>query len=132
MNGNEPDSERAPGPAAGPPPPPPPPPPPRLGRPTMGGANGAAGADPFRSMRIMRWVMVGLSCVIAIVLLASGSVVLGGLLGALAVMRGISIFTMQRRLAAMRAARAERAGARNERLETWRRQRAGGRRRFPN
>ena len=44
----------------------------------------------------MRWVLVGLSAVLAVVLIVSGAVVIGVLIGAMAVVRAVMIFRWQR------------------------------------
>jgi hypothetical protein len=66
-----------------------------------GGATGDRGPiDEFRrsrnSMWHMRWAMVGLSGVLAAVLIASGAVVIGVIIGVMAVVRAVLIMRFQR------------------------------------
>lgn len=49
------------------------------------------------SLRVIRWILVALTAAIAVVLISSGHVVLGVLLGAMAVTRAVMFVTMQRR-----------------------------------
>ena len=44
-----------------------------------------------------RWVMVGLGAVLAVVLIANGNIVVGGLIGAMAVVRIVMFSKLQRR-----------------------------------
>ena len=49
------------------------------------------------SMWVMRWVIVALSATLAVVLIASGNVLIGMLVGALAVTRMVFFVRLQRR-----------------------------------
>ena len=49
------------------------------------------------SIWALRWVMVGLSAVLAITLVVRGNVVIGVLIGALAVTRAVMFMQLQRR-----------------------------------
>jgi hypothetical protein len=49
-----------------------------------------------QSMWRMRWVLVGLSAVLAVVLIASGAVVIGVIIGVMAGVRAVMIFRWQR------------------------------------
>ena len=63
-----------------------------------------------RSMLRWRWVMVALGGVLAAALLASGNVVIGGILAVLMVMRIVMITKMQRMMRERDAAFARRTG----------------------
>lgn len=49
------------------------------------------------SVRVVRWVLVALTAALAVVLIASGHVVIGVLLGAMAVARAVLFVKMQHR-----------------------------------
>lgn len=59
-------------------------------------------------MVIVRWVMVALSATLAVVLLAHGNVLIGGILMALAVTRVIMLVGVQQRRRRFRTLAAER------------------------
>ena len=66
-----------------------------------GGAMSDGGpVDKFRrsrnSMWRMRWLLVGLSGLLAVALIASGAVVIGVIIGVMAVLRGVLIMRWQR------------------------------------
>jgi hypothetical protein len=50
-----------------------------------------------QSMRALRWVLVALSAVLAVFLVARGSVVIGLIVGAMAVTRAVLFLRMQHR-----------------------------------
>ena len=56
--------------------------------------------DEFRrsrkSMLRMRWLLVGLSAVLAVALIASGAVLIGAIIGVMAVVRAVTISRWQR------------------------------------
>lgn len=56
-------------------------------------------------MRRMRWVLVGLSAVLAVVLIASGVVVIGGIIGVMAAVRAWMIIRYQHDGARFRSGR---------------------------
>jgi hypothetical protein len=58
------------------------------------------------SLRVVRWILVALTAALAVVLIVSGHVVLGVLLGAMAVTRAVLFVKMQRRRVMLRAHRA--------------------------
>jgi hypothetical protein len=62
----------------------------------------------MRSMRVVRWILVALSIALATVLILRGNVIVGGLIGALAVTRGVMTVQMQRRRERFRQAIAHR------------------------
>ena len=62
----------------------------------------------MNSMFAMRWVIVALSLALAIVLIARGNVVVGVLLGALAVSRMVMFVMMRQRRERFRQRRARR------------------------
>lgn len=49
-----------------------------------------------QSMLRMRWVLVALSSVLAVALIASGAVVIGGIIAAMAIVRAVMITRWQR------------------------------------
>jgi hypothetical protein len=51
----------------------------------------------MQSMRAFRWVLVALSALLAVFLIARGSVVIGAIVGAMAVTRAVFFLRMQRR-----------------------------------
>ena len=51
----------------------------------------------MNSMRVVRWVLVALSLALAVVLIARGNVVVGALIGAMAVTRAVLFMRLQRR-----------------------------------
>jgi hypothetical protein len=64
------------------------------------------------SVRVVRWVLVALTAALAVVLLVSGHVVIGVLLGAMAVTRAVFFAKMQHRREMLRARIARRRGSR--------------------
>ncbi|MDQ1475544.1 MAG: hypothetical protein QOE62_773 [Actinomycetota bacterium] len=64
------------------------------------------------SLRVVRWILVALTAALAVVLIVSGHVVLGVLLGAMAVTRAVLFVKMQRRREMLRARIAQRRGSR--------------------
>jgi hypothetical protein len=69
------------------------------------------------SLRIVRWMLVALTAALAVALVASGHVVIGVLLGAMAVTRAVLFVKMQRRREMIRARIAQRRGARGAQFE---------------
>jgi hypothetical protein len=59
----------------------------------------------IQKIRRVRWVLVALSAVVALWLIAEGNLVIGALVGTMAIVRGWMLVTMNRRLDAMRAQR---------------------------
>jgi hypothetical protein len=51
----------------------------------------------MQSMRAFRWVLVALSALLAVFLIARGSVVIGAIVGAMAVTRAVFFVRMQHR-----------------------------------
>jgi Flp pilus assembly protein TadB len=49
------------------------------------------------SIRVIRWIIVGLSAALAVALIARGNVIIGVLIGALAVSRALLLMRIQRR-----------------------------------
>jgi hypothetical protein len=66
--------------------------------------------DVVTSVRVTRWVLVGLSALLAVVLVASGHVIVGVVIGAIAVTRGLLFVRMQQRRALVRERLARRRG----------------------
>jgi hypothetical protein len=64
------------------------------------------------SLRVVRWILVALTAALAVVLIVSGHVVLGVLLGAMAVTRAVLFVKMQRRREMLRARIAQRRAGR--------------------
>ena len=64
------------------------------------------------SLRVVRWILVALTGILAVVLLVSGHVVIGVLLGAMAVTRAVLFVKMQRRREMIRARIAQRRESR--------------------
>jgi hypothetical protein len=64
----------------------------------------------MQSMRVIRWVLVGLSMALAVVLVRRGNVVVGMLIGALAVTRAFMFVHVQRRRERLRREIARRRG----------------------
>ena len=60
------------------------------------------------SLRVLRWILVALTATLAVILIASGHVLVGVVLGAIAVTRAIMFVTLQRRRSEFRARIAER------------------------
>jgi Na+-driven multidrug efflux pump len=56
----------------------------------------------------MRYVIVGLALVLAVVLILNGNLLIGGLVGAMAVMRAVMVTRIQQRRRQFRAARGDR------------------------
>jgi len=63
-------------------------------------------------MLVMRWIMVALTSVLAVVLIARGNVVIGGLLAVLSVMRVALLVRVQQRRERFRRRRALRGASR--------------------
>ncbi|MDQ1459873.1 MAG: hypothetical protein QOI08_1357 [Actinomycetota bacterium] len=63
------------------------------------------------SLRVVRWVLVALTAALAVVLLVNGHVVIGVLLGAMAVTRAVLFVKMQHRREMIRARIAQRRGS---------------------
>ena len=59
----------------------------------------------IQRIRAARWVLVGLSAVLAIALVVHGNLLIGALVGAMAAVRAWMLVTMPRRMAAMREQR---------------------------
>lgn len=53
-----------------------------------------------QSMLRFRWALTALSAVLAVVLLASGSVLIGGIIAVMVVTRGVMLLQWQRRMSA--------------------------------
>jgi hypothetical protein len=53
-------------------------------------------------MMTLRWVLVGLSALLAVVLLASGAVLIGVVIGAMALVRTVMFWQMRHRMQAFR------------------------------
>ena len=53
--------------------------------------------DPMRSLRWMRWVLVGFSLALAVAFIARGDVLIGCLLGAMGITRFVMITKTQQR-----------------------------------
>ena len=51
----------------------------------------------MQSMRVLRWILVALSALLAVFLIARGSVVIGVIVGAMAVTRAVFFLRMQHR-----------------------------------
>jgi hypothetical protein len=64
----------------------------------------------MESFRKWRWVLVGISAVLAIVLIANGNVLIGALVGAMAIVRIVMFSNLQRRRAAWRGQYRGRVG----------------------
>jgi uncharacterized membrane protein len=62
------------------------------------------------SMRVIRWILVALSLALAVVLIVHGNVVVGGLIGAMAVTRAVLFVRMQHRRERFRQQIARRRG----------------------
>ena len=68
---------------------------------------------PLPSVRVLRWVLVGLSCALALVLLLRGNVLIGGLLAALVATRVVLLVQLRRRRNELRARWQPGAGSRS-------------------
>jgi hypothetical protein len=64
------------------------------------------------SVRVLRWVLVGLTAALAVVLIVHGNVVIGVLLGAMAVTRAVMFVKMRQRREQFRQRIAERRAGR--------------------
>jgi len=54
------------------------------------------------SIRVIRWIIVGLSATLAVVLISRGNVIIGAIIGALAVSRALLLIHLQSRRARFR------------------------------
>ncbi|MDQ1384843.1 MAG: hypothetical protein QOG65_2222 [Actinomycetota bacterium] len=64
------------------------------------------------SLRVVRWILVALTATLAVMLLVNGHVVLGVLLGAMAVTRAVFFVKMRHRREMFRARIAQRRASR--------------------
>ena len=64
----------------------------------------------MKSMRVIRWILVALSLALAVVLVVHGNVVVGALIGAMAVTRAVLFTRVQRRRERFRQHIARRRG----------------------
>jgi membrane protein implicated in regulation of membrane protease activity len=66
----------------------------------------------MKSMLVIRWIMVALTALLAVLLIARGNVVIGVVLAALAVMRVMLLVRMNQRREKFRQRMQERSGRR--------------------